>query len=241
MNTQLLSVRALALASVLSLGVTLPAIADGHTAIDAVEMEAMEAVEETAQGAGDIVDVASSVEDFSTLVAAVEAAGLVDALKGEGPFTVLAPTNDAFAALPDGVLDALLLPENEDLLTEILTYHVIPGEVMSDDITTGPVPTLSGDDVMVTADNDMIMADDAMVVAADVPASNGVIHVLDSVLVPADVAEELGARLAAAEEEEIVEEEVEEEVIVEEEVEEPAPAEPAPAEPAPAEPVRGLW
>ncbi|MEM6434256.1 MAG: fasciclin domain-containing protein [Cyanobacteria bacterium P01_D01_bin.115] len=229
MNTQLFSVKALALASVLSLGVTLPAIADHHAATDAVEGEAMEAVEETAQGAGDIVDVASSVEDFSTLVAAVEAAGLVDALKSEGPFTVLAPTNDAFAALPDGVLDALLLPENEDLLTEILTYHVIPGEVPSADITTGPVPTLNGDDVMVTADNDMIMADDAMVVAADVPASNGIIHVLDAVLVPDDVAEELGARLAAAEE-------VEEPAPAE-----PAPAEPAPAEPAPAEPVRGLW
>ncbi|MGD1942730.1 MAG: fasciclin domain-containing protein [Leptolyngbyaceae cyanobacterium] len=232
MNTQLFSVKALALASVLSFGVTLPAIADNHAATDAVEMEAMEAVEEIAQGP-DIVDVASSVDDFSTLVAAVEAAGLVDALKSEGPFTVLAPTNDAFAALPDGVLDALLLPENEDLLTEILTYHVIPGEVVSTDITTGPVTTLSGDDVMVTADDDMIMVDDAMVVAADVPASNGVIHVLDSVLVPADVAEELGERLAAAEEEEMVEEEeiVEEEVVEEEVVEEPAPA----------EPVRGLW
>ena len=234
MNTQLFSVKALALASVLSLGVTLPAIADHHAATDAVEGEAMEAVERTAQGAGDIVDVASSVEDFSTLVAAVEAAGLVDALKSEGPFTVLAPTNDAFAALPDGVLDALLLPENEDLLTEILTYHVIPGEVPSTDITTGPVPTLNGDDVMVTADNDMIMADDAMVVAADVPASNGVIHVLDAVLVPDDVAEELGARLAAAEE-------VEEPAPAEPAPAEPAPAEPAPAEPAPAEPVRGLW
>ncbi|MEM9882272.1 MAG: fasciclin domain-containing protein, partial [Planctomycetota bacterium] len=115
--------------------------------------------------------------------------------------------------------------------TEILTYHVIPGEVPSADITTGPVPTLNGDDVMVTADNDMIMADDAMVVAADVPASNGVIHVLDAVLVPDDVAEELGARLAAAEE-------VEE---PEPAPAEPAPAEPAPVEPAPAEPVRGLW
>jgi uncharacterized surface protein with fasciclin (FAS1) repeats len=133
-----------------------------------------------------IVDVASADTDFSTLVAAIDAAGLVDTLSGEGPYTVFAPTNEAFAALPPGVLDALLLPENKDTLTKILTYHVVDGEVTSDQITDGDVPTLEGESVTVsTADG--VTVNGAMVVAADVAASNGVIHVIDAVLVPSDV------------------------------------------------------
>jgi uncharacterized surface protein with fasciclin (FAS1) repeats len=133
-----------------------------------------------------IVDVASADPQFSTLVAAIGAAGLAETLSGEGPYTVFAPTNEAFDALPEGVLDALLLPENKDALTKILTYHVVSGEVTSDQITDSDVPTLEGESVTLsTADG--VTVNGAMVVAADVAASNGVIHVIDAVLVPSDV------------------------------------------------------
>ncbi len=135
---------------------------------------------------GTIVDVAAASEDFTTLVAAVEAAGLVETLSGEGPFTVFAPTNEAFDALPEGVLDALLLPENEETLTKILTYHVVPGEVTSDQITDGDVETVEGQTVSITTEGG-VMVNDATVVTADVDTSNGVIHVIDSVLIPEDV------------------------------------------------------
>ena len=135
---------------------------------------------------GTIVDVASASEDFSTLVAAVDAAGLVETLSGDGPFTVFAPTNDAFDALPDGVLDALLLPENEEILTSILTYHVVEGEVTSDQISDGDVATVEGQSVTISTENG-VMVNEATVVTADVEASNGVIHVIDAVLIPPDV------------------------------------------------------
>jgi uncharacterized surface protein with fasciclin (FAS1) repeats len=140
----------------------------------------------TAEAPGTIVDVASASGDFTTLVAAVQAADLVDTLNGDGPFTVFAPTDEAFAALPAGVLDALLLPENKDTLTKILTYHVVPGEVMSDQITDGDVATVEGQSVTIsTADG--VTVNGAMVITPDVEASNGVIHVIDAVLVPSDV------------------------------------------------------
>ena len=135
---------------------------------------------------GTIVEVASSNEDFSTLVAAVDAAGLVETLDGEGPFTVFAPTNEAFEALPEGVLDALLLPENEDVLTSVLTYHVVSGEITSDEITDGDVETVEGQSVTISTENG-VMVNEATVVTADVEASNGVIHVIDAVLIPPDV------------------------------------------------------
>jgi uncharacterized surface protein with fasciclin (FAS1) repeats len=150
-----------------------------------VTEEAM-ATEEAMEDAGTIVDVAAGSEDFSTLVAAVEAAGLVETLSGEGPFTVFAPTNEAFDALPEGVLDALLLPENEAVLTSILTYHVVPGEVTSDMISDGDVATVEGQTVAIsTADG--VTVNGAVVTTADVEASNGVIHVIDAVLIPPDV------------------------------------------------------
>jgi uncharacterized surface protein with fasciclin (FAS1) repeats len=136
--------------------------------------------------AGTIVDVAAGNEDFSTLVAAVEAADLVETLSGEGPFTVFAPTNDAFDALPEGVLDALLLEENVDVLTSILTYHVVSGEVTSDQVTDGDVATVEGQSVTLSTENG-VMVNDATVVIADVEASNGVIHAIDAVLIPPDV------------------------------------------------------
>jgi uncharacterized surface protein with fasciclin (FAS1) repeats len=147
--------------------------------------EAME-TEAAMEEPGTIVEVAAANEDFSTLVAAVEAAGLVETLSGEGPFTVFAPTNEAFAALPEGVLDALLLPENKDTLTKILTYHVVAGEVTSDQITDGDVATVEGQSVTLsTAEG--VTVNGATVIAADVDASNGVIHVIDAVLIPPDV------------------------------------------------------
>ena len=154
----------------------------------AVEVvESAEASEEAAAetASGDIVTVATE-GGFSTLVAAVQAAGLVETLQGEGPFTVLAPTDEAFAALPAGVLDKLLLPENKDLLAKILTYHVIPGKVMAADVTDGDVATVEGQNVTFsTADG--VSVNGAKVITADVEASNGVVHVIDVVLVPADV------------------------------------------------------
>ncbi len=135
--------------------------------------------------AGDIVAVASSTEGFSTLVAAVTAAGLVETLQGEGPFTVFAPTDDAFAALPEGVLDALLLPENKDVLVRILTYHVVSGKVMAADVAAGEVPSVEGSPITVTVDGGKVMLNgSANVVATDVAASNGVIHVIDAVILP---------------------------------------------------------
>ena len=132
----------------------------------------------------DIVDIAAGNESFSTLVAAVQAADLVDTLKGEGPFTVFAPTNAAFAALPEGTVEDLLKPENKDTLTAILTYHVVPGKVMSGDLSDGmTATTVQGTDVTIGTTNG-VTVDGAKVVQADIEASNGVIHVIDSVILP---------------------------------------------------------
>jgi uncharacterized surface protein with fasciclin (FAS1) repeats len=136
--------------------------------------------------AGDIVKVASTTDGFSTLVAAVTAAGLAKTLQGKGPFTVFAPTDAAFAALPKGLLDKLLLPENKDVLAKILTYHVVSGKVMAADVTDGDVPTVEGQTIALsTADG--VTVNGAKVITADVAASNGVIHAIDAVLLPPDV------------------------------------------------------
>ena len=133
----------------------------------------------------DIVDIAASNGSFNTLVAAVTAAGLVDTLKGDGPFTVFAPTDEAFAALPAGTVDSLLLPENKDQLTAILTYHVVPGAVTSDQLAGQrlSVATVNGAEVHIDG-TDGVTVEDATVTTADIIASNGVIHVIDSVLLP---------------------------------------------------------
>jgi uncharacterized surface protein with fasciclin (FAS1) repeats len=135
---------------------------------------------------GTIVEVAAANEDFETLVAAVTAAGLAETLSGDGPFTVFAPTDEAFEALPEGVLDALLLPENKDALTSILTYHVVSGEVMAADVQPGDVETVEGSSIAITTDGG-VKVNESNVVATDVDASNGVIHVIDAVLVPPTV------------------------------------------------------
>lgn len=138
----------------------------------------------------DIVDTAVGAGTFNTLVAAVTAAGLVDTLKGEGPFTVFAPTDDAFAALPEGTVESLLLPENKDQLVSILTYHVVPGAVTSDQVIGQRlnVDTVQGSSVKVDGTGGKygaaVRVNDANVTAADILATNGVIHVIDKVLLP---------------------------------------------------------
>ena len=135
----------------------------------------------------DIVDTALNAGSFTTLAAALEAAGLIDALKGDGPFTVFAPTDDAFAALPAGTVEMLLMPENKDKLVDILTYHVLAGQVMAADITgkVTSVEMLNGGKATVDAQNG-VKINEANVVAVDVMASNGVIHVIDAVIMPAN-------------------------------------------------------
>jgi len=141
-----------------------PAFADGHSK--------------------DIVDTAVGAGSFTTLVAAVQAAGLVDTLKGAGPFTVFAPTDEAFAKLPAGTVDDLLKPENKAKLTAILTYHVVPGKVMSGDLSNGmKAATVQGAEVTIMTEGG-VKVNDATVVTPDIAASNGVIHVIDSVIMP---------------------------------------------------------
>lgn len=133
----------------------------------------------------DIVDVAVESGSFTTLVAALKAAGLVDTLKGEGPFTVFAPTDQAFANLPEGTVNMLLLPENKEKLTSVLTYHVVAGKVMAADVMKiDSAATLQGQAVTITTANGKVMINNATVVTADIEASNGVIHVIESVLLP---------------------------------------------------------
>ena len=135
----------------------------------------------------DIVDTAVGAGSFNTLVAAVKAAGLVETLKGEGPFTVLAPTDEAFAKLPAGTVESLLKPENKDKLVAILTYHVIAGKAMAADVVKldgKNVKTVNGATAAVKVANGGVTINGAKVVKADIPATNGVIHVIDAVILP---------------------------------------------------------
>lgn len=173
-----------------ALALTLAACGDdGSDDAAAAATETRSATDEaTPAEAGTIVDVASSTEGFSTLVAAVQAAGLVETLSSEGPFTVFAPTDDAFAAALESLgITAEELLADTDTLTSILTYHVIAGEVPSTDVVAldgQSVATLNGAEVAISIDGDTVMVNDATVTAVDVDASNGVIHVIDSVLLP---------------------------------------------------------
>jgi uncharacterized surface protein with fasciclin (FAS1) repeats len=159
--------RRTALALVATTALTAPAFADSHMGKD-------------------IVDTAVEAGSFTTLVAAVQAAGLVETLKSEGPFTVFAPTDDAFAALPEGTVATLLLPENKDQLIAILTYHVVPAKVMSSELAgqQANVLTVQGDRVFVDGTGHGVTVDGANVIAADIETSNGVIHVIDAVILP---------------------------------------------------------
>ena len=160
---------------------TTTAIAGGHGDHSAdKKMDAAHAMD-----TGTIVDIAASNNDFSTLVAAVTAADLAGVLGGEGPFTVFAPTNEAFAALPEGTVESLLLPENKDKLVQVLTYHVVSGAVYAKDVTQlSSADTVEGEAVKISTMGDKVMVNDAQVIAVDIAASNGVIHVIDKVLLP---------------------------------------------------------
>jgi uncharacterized surface protein with fasciclin (FAS1) repeats len=145
--------------------------------------------ETTAPAEKTIVEIAAGNPDFSTLVSAVQAAGLAETLSGEGPYTVFAPTNEAFAKLPAGTLDTLLQPASKEQLTAILTYHVVAGDIMAADVEPGPVTTVNGATFTVSTDGgDVIITDgqgnQSKVVTTDIVASNGVIHVIDTVLLP---------------------------------------------------------
>ena len=136
---------------------------------------------------GTIVEVAAGNKSFSTLVAAVKAAGLVETLSGAGPFTVFAPTDEAFAKLPAGTVEELVKPENKEKLTAILTYHVLAGKVMAADAIAADgkmVKTVNGQEIAIKVKDGKVMINDATVIIADVPASNGVIHAIDTVLLP---------------------------------------------------------
>jgi uncharacterized surface protein with fasciclin (FAS1) repeats len=151
--------------------VAAPAFADKHMAGE--------------KAAGTVVDVAASNADFETLVAAVKAAGLAETLSGEGPFTVFAPTDAAFAKLPAGTVENLLKPENKDQLVAILTYHVVAGKVAAADVVKlTSATTVNGKDVAITVTGGTVKVNDATVTATDIAGSNGLIHVIDTVLIP---------------------------------------------------------
>ncbi len=133
-----------------------------------------------------VVEIAAGNESFSTLVAAVKAAGLAEALSGDGPFTIFAPTNEAFAKLPAGTVESLLKPENKEKLASILKYHVVSGKVMAADVKAGKVEMLDGSSAMVSVKEGKVMIDKAMVVKTDIAGTNGVIHVIDSVILPSE-------------------------------------------------------
>jgi uncharacterized surface protein with fasciclin (FAS1) repeats len=175
-----------------SLMMGLPLVAGAGTAADTMTdspEEITESVSETTESEmamepQTIAEIAASSESFKTLTKALEAAGLTDTLSGEGPYTVFAPTDEAFAALPEGTLEQLLQPENRDILIQVLTYHVVDGSVMSGDLTTTEVPSIEGRSINVTVNEDNVMVNSANVVQADIEASNGVIHVIDEVILP---------------------------------------------------------
>jgi len=135
-------------------------------------------------GGKDLVTVAGSADNFKTLVAAIKAAGLVETLQGKGPFTVFAPTDEAFAKLPAGTVEELLKPENKEKLVAILTYHVLSGKVMAADVKTMEAKTVQGQSVEIVVADAGVTVNGAKVVKTDVPAENGVIHVIDAVILP---------------------------------------------------------
>lgn len=168
-------------------GEAAPAAAEETAPAEAMDSEAPSAEMEDSSDAsaeGTIVEVASANDSFKTLVAAIDAADLAETLSGEGPFTVFAPTEEAFAALPPGTVDTLLKPENKETLIKILTYHVVPAKAVSTDLESGDVNTVAGDSVKVTVESGAVTVNNANVVQADVMGSNGVIHVIDKVLLP---------------------------------------------------------
>jgi uncharacterized surface protein with fasciclin (FAS1) repeats len=177
------AVRTLGLAAVLSVLVGTTAEANASHNAAGKKMPATVVATRPTQ-AGTIVEIAVGNPSFSTLVKAVQAAGLVETLSGKGPFTLFAPTNKAFAALPKGTLEKLLKPENRNLLRKVLTYHVVSGDLMARNLRSGRVATVEGNSVRVRVRNHKVRVNNANVVKADIDAKNGVIHVIDRVLLP---------------------------------------------------------
>lgn len=173
---------ALTLISGLCLSIAAPANAENCASAKAATTVAQAQAAESQT----IVDVAVGAGNFNTLVAALKAAGLVETLAGQGPFTVFAPTDKAFAALPPGTVETLLKPENKDKLIKLLTYHVVAGEITSDKVKSGQVESLAEAMITVTVKNGKVKVNQANVIQADVDASNGVIHVIDQVIMPPD-------------------------------------------------------
>jgi len=134
--------------------------------------------------AQNIVELASGQEDLSTFVSAVQAAGMEETLQGDGPFTVFAPSNDAFAALPDGTLESLMLPENKEELVKILSYHVVAGQMLAADLIDGKSATVQGEEVDVVVSASGVTINDATVTSSDVQATNGVVHIIDKLITP---------------------------------------------------------
>lgn len=163
---------------------------DGSTMMDSPEGSS----DGMANQSMNIVELASSSESFNTLVQAVQAAELAGTLSGEGPYTVFAPTDEAFNQLPDGALEFLLQPENQDLLAQVLSYHVVQGSVMSSDISPGVVETLNGG-LAVGVDGSRVIINNASVVNANLQASNGVVHAVNRVLIPEPLQQQLASRL----------------------------------------------
>jgi uncharacterized surface protein with fasciclin (FAS1) repeats len=185
----------LALAAALVLPMAASAVADECPVAAAQKAKAMAQAKAQAQAhvqtvafnadRKDIVDTAVGAGSFKTLVAAVQAAGLVETLKGAGPFTVFAPTDEAFAKLPAGTVESLLKPENKEKLVAVLTYHVVPGKVMAADVVKlTEAPTVQGSKAKVKVADGTVMIDNAKVVKTDIETSNGVIHVIDAVILP---------------------------------------------------------
>ncbi|MEB3161083.1 MAG: fasciclin domain-containing protein [Synechocystis sp.] len=173
---------ALALISGLCLGITSPALAESSVSTKSAPVVQAQAAESST-----IVDIAVGADNFKTLVAALKAADLVEALSAQGPFTVFAPTDEAFAALPDGTVETLLKPENKEKLIKILTYHVVAGDITSDKVKSGEVKSLAGEMITVKVKNGKVKVNKAEVIQADIDASNGVIHVINQVILPPDV------------------------------------------------------
>ena len=181
--TRFLSLSLLSLLAAFSLGCA--ATSDGSSSAHAATASHDHHSGDEAPETADIVDTAVAAGSFETLVAAVQAAGLVETLKGEGPFTVFAPTDEAFAALPEGTVESLLLPENRERLVEVLTYHVVPGEVRAADVVAmESAPTVQGNPLSIAVNDSGVRVAGASVVQADIDCSNGVIHVVDQVMIP---------------------------------------------------------
>ena len=197
-----MSKRLLILTSVLGLGTlsVSPALADNNNSMESsTKMEEMPMNESSAAEAGNIVEVASGNESFSTLATAIEAAGLADTLSNsDSNYTVFAPTNEAFNQLPDGTLEYLLQPENQEVLQRVLSYHVLPEQVGSSEISGGEIESLDGGLVTEVTDEGVVV-NNASVVTPDIEASNGVIHAVNRVLLPADLQSTLASELGVAE------------------------------------------